>query len=227
MLLNVGKPLPARVDGNEHLSCAPAQLVVERVLDAALAGVLHADGAHYLSCKIASRIEALRLFLKMDTLQVQRLDAFDGFIVGFARNPAKSFVVAAIGEDYVVVLAGDAGNQGNRRGQVFYFGGDGECRIHEHGHCQLMTGTVVYDAAFGGERNLALLLMLGLLGKGAVTENLQINQAHTDRDTPKQKHGAQKVKPGVLAGIGVGRHGNQHSAISIQHSEFSKFCGPS
>ncbi len=48
LLFDVGKPLPAGVDGDKHLSGTAAQLIVEGVLDAALAGVLHADGAHHL-----------------------------------------------------------------------------------------------------------------------------------------------------------------------------------
>ena len=153
----------------------PAQFVVELMLDAALAGILHADGADHLRRQIARRIKTLRLLLEMDALQVQRLDALDRLVIGLARHPAKSLVIAAVRQHYVVVFAGDARDQRHRRGQVFYFGGHSECGIHEHRHCQLVTGAVINDAALGGKRNLALLLVFRLPDKAAVAKNLQIN----------------------------------------------------
>ncbi len=65
----------------------------------------------------------------MNALQVQRFDAFDGFVIGFARYPAEGFATAAIGQNHVVIFAGDAGDERNGGGQVFYFCGHGERRI--------------------------------------------------------------------------------------------------
>ncbi len=124
----------------------------------------------------------------MDALQVERLDALDGFVIGLARHPAKSFVVAAVGQHYIVVLARDARDQGNRGRQIFDFGRHGKRRIHKHGHGQLMTGAVIDDPALSGQRNLALLLVFRLFHKTAVAEDLQVNQPPADRCAPKQKH---------------------------------------
>src|SRR5208337_145768 len=113
LFLDVGKPLPARVDRDEHFSSATTQFVVEFVLDAALAGILHADGSDNLRRQIARGIKTLRLFLKVDPLQVERLDALDGLVISLARHPAKSFVITAVGEDYIMILTCDSRDQGN------------------------------------------------------------------------------------------------------------------
>src|SRR5258708_527654 len=48
LLLYVGEPLAARIDGDKHLSGAAPQLVVELVFDSALAGIFHPDRADHL-----------------------------------------------------------------------------------------------------------------------------------------------------------------------------------
>src|ERR1700730_13005469 len=69
-----------------------------------------------------------------------------------------------------------------------------------------MPGAVIDHAPLGGKRNLPLLLVLGLLHKAAIAEDLQIDQPPADRRAPEQKHRAQQVKPGILARIGVIGH---------------------
>ena len=121
LLLDIRKPLPARIDRDEHLSGTPAQLIIERVFNATESGILHPNSSHHLRRQITRRIETLGLFLKMDSLQVQGLDALDGFVVGFARHPAKGLVIAAVGQHHIVIIAGNAGNQGNSSWKVFHF----------------------------------------------------------------------------------------------------------
>src|ERR1700684_84300 len=172
------------------------------MLNAALSAIFHADGSHNLRRQVARRIKALRLFLEMDALQVKRFDAFDGLVISFARHPAKSFMTAAIGKHHVVIFSSNASNKGNRGGKVFYFGRHGEGRIDQDRHCQLMPGAVVDHTALGGEWNLALLLVLRLLHKTAVAEDLQENQPSTDGYAPQQQHSSQQIKAGVLAEVG-------------------------
>src|SRR5271168_218939 len=69
-----------------------------------------------------------------------------------------------------------------------------------------MSSAVIDDTALGGNRNLALLLVFGLLYKAAVAENLQVNQPSADRHAPEHEHCAQQVEPGILAEVGVSRH---------------------
>src|SRR5580700_6190821 len=69
-----------------------------------------------------------------------------------------------------------------------------------------MPAAVIDHAPLGGKRNLPLLLVLGLLHKAAIAEDLQIDQPPADRRAPEQKHRAQQVKPGILARIGVIGH---------------------
>jgi hypothetical protein len=54
--------------------------------------------------------------------------------------------------------------------------------------------------------------MLSLLGKLPVAEDLEVNQAHADRQTPKQKHRSQQVEPGILSEAGITRHENRRSS---------------
>src|SRR5580704_18767340 len=69
-----------------------------------------------------------------------------------------------------------------------------------------MSGSIIDYSTLSGERDLALLLVLGLLYETAVPENLQINQPSADRHTQEQEHRAQQVEPAILAEIGVSRH---------------------
>ena len=163
-------------------------------------GIFHADRTEHLRGQIARGIEALRLFLEMNALQLQGIDALDGLVVGLARHPAERLVRAAVRQHDVVVIAGDARDERNRGGKILDFGGHGECGIDQDRHGQLVAGAVVDDAALGGQRNRALLLMSRLLDEFAVAENLQKDQAPADRDAPQQQHRAQKVEAGVLAG---------------------------
>src|ERR1700721_3080775 len=68
LLLDVGEPLSPRIHRDGHFSGAPAQFIVERVLDAALPRVLHPYGSYLLSGKIPRRIKPLWLFLEMNAL---------------------------------------------------------------------------------------------------------------------------------------------------------------
>ena len=69
------------------------------------------DGAQNLRRQIARGIKALRLLLEVNSLQLKRTDALDSFVVRFAGDPAESFVRAAVREDDVVVITGDASDQ--------------------------------------------------------------------------------------------------------------------
>ena len=102
------------------------------MLDAALAGIFHSDGTEHLRGQIACGIETLRLFLEVNALQLQGIDALDGLVAGLARHPAERFVRAAIRQHHVLVVACDAGNQRNRGGKIFNLGGDGESGINQH-----------------------------------------------------------------------------------------------
>ena len=126
LFLDIGEPLPARIHRDEHLPRTSPQFVIEGVFDATLPGVFHPDRSHHLRRQIACGIKALRLFLKMDALQSQRLDALDGFVIRLARHPAKRLVVAAVGQHHIVIVAGNPRNQGNGRRQVLHFRGHGE-----------------------------------------------------------------------------------------------------
>ena len=84
------------------------KFLVEGMLDAALAGILHAHGSEYLRCQIARGIKALRLFLEMNALQLQGIDALNGLVVGLARHPAKRLMRAAVRQHYVVIIARNA-----------------------------------------------------------------------------------------------------------------------
>ena len=150
------------------------------MLDAALAGILHADRAQHLRRQIARGIKTLRLFLEMNPLQLQRIDALDGLVVGLARHPAERLVRAAVRQHHVVVIAGDARDERNRGGKIFDFGGHGERGIDQHRHRQLVAGAVVDDSALGGQRNRPLLLVSRLLDEPAVAENLQVDQPPAD-----------------------------------------------
>ncbi len=178
------------------------------MLDAALPGIFHADRTQHLRGQIARGIKALRLFLEMNPLQLQGIDALDGLVVGLARHPAERLVRAAIRQHHVVVIAGDARDERNRRGKIFDFRGHGECGIDQHRHGQLVAGAVVDHSALGGQRNRALLLMSSLLYELAIAENLQKHQPPADRDTPQHEHGTQQVEPGVLAEDGLVAMGN-------------------
>jgi hypothetical protein len=49
--------------------------------------------------------------------------------------------------------------------------------------------------------------MSGLLYEFSVTEDLEVNEAAADGETPEEEHRAQKAKPGGLAGLLIGiRH---------------------
>src|SRR5580704_12008736 len=157
----------------------------------------------------------------MNALQPQRLDALDGFIIGLASYPAKSLMAVAISEYHVMIFASYSCDQRDRGGQVFHFRRHGESRIDEYRHCQLVSGAVVDHAALGRERNLALLLMFGLLHKAAVTENLQVNEPEGDRQAPEQKDSAEQVESGILAENGVGRHG-----FALGQTPLDKHGGP-
>ena len=203
--LDIGEPPPFRVDRDEHLSRTSAQLVVELVLDPALTGILHANRTQHLRREIARRIKALRLLLEVNALQLQRIDALDGFVVRLARHPAERLVRAAIRQHYVVVVARDARDKGNRGRKVFDFSGHRECGIDQHRHRQLVTGAVVNHSALGGQRNGTLLLVSSLLDEFAVIENLQDHETPADGEAPQKKEGPQQVEPGVLARCSIRR----------------------
>jgi hypothetical protein len=48
--------------------------------------------------------------------------------------------------------------------------------------------------------------MSRLLDELAVAEDLQKNQASTDRDAPEKKYRAEKIEAGILAGLKTRRH---------------------
>ena len=77
LLLHVREPLPTRIHRDNHLPRLPAQLLIKSMFDAALPGILHADRSQHLRRQIARRIKPLRLFLKVNTLQAERLDALN------------------------------------------------------------------------------------------------------------------------------------------------------
>ncbi len=168
------------------------------------------------TCAARSRagIKALRLFLEVNALQLQGIDAFDGLVIGLARHPAEGLVRAAVRQHDVVVITRDARDERNRGGKIFDFGGHGERGIHQHRHGQLVARAVVDDAALGGQRDGTLLLVSGLLDELAVAEDLQEDQAAADDDAPEKKHGAEQVEPGVFAGMRMGR---RHVPTSDKH----------
>src|ERR1039458_219375 len=181
--------------------------VVELVLDAALAGILHADRTQHLRRQIARRIKALRLLLEVNSLQLQRIDALDGLVIGLASHPAKRFVRTAIRKHDDVVVTRNARDEVHSSGKILDLSGNGKCGIDQNGHGQLVAGAVVDDSTLRGQRDGTLLLMSGLLDEPAVTEDLQVYQAPADGKAPQEKDCAQQVEPGVLAGSGIGRHG--------------------
>src|SRR5579863_2129005 len=70
-----------------------------------------------------------------------------------------------------------------------------------------MAVAVINHAAFCGERNLPLLLVLSLLYECSILEELQINQSPADRHAPQEDRPPQQVEPPVLAEVGItGRH---------------------
>ena len=92
-------------------------------LEAAQALILSADVANDLRGEFALRVEALGLFLKMDTLKIESTDAGGGFGVGFSRDPTECFVSLAVREEDPRIVVRDAGDQADHVGQVGRFGG--------------------------------------------------------------------------------------------------------
>ena len=154
------------------------------MLNATLARILHANGTEHLRGQIARRIKTLGLFLKVNPLQLKRVDALNSFVIGLARDPAESFMRAAIGKYDVVIIARDARDERNCRGKIFNFSRHRKRRIDQDRHGQLMASTVINHSALGGQRNRPLLLMSCLLYEFAIAENLQINQASANSHAP-------------------------------------------
>ena len=203
--LDIGEPPPFRVDRDEHLSRTSAQLVVELVLNPALAGILHPNRTQHLCGEITRGIKTLRLLLEVNSLQLQRIDAFDSFVVGLTRHPAERLVRAAVRQHYVVIIARDACDKVHRGRQVFDFSGHREGGIDQHRHRELVTGAVVNHPALGGQRNGTLLLVSSLLDEFAVIENLQDHETPANGEAPQKKEGPQQVEPGVLARCSIRR----------------------
>ncbi len=126
---DVREPLLACIHGDEHLAGLTPEFIIECMLNAALAGVLHADRAEHLRSEISRWIKAFWFFLEVDALQLEGVDALDSFIVSFAGDPTEGLVRTAIGEDDVGVFTRNAGDQGNGCRQVFDFCRDGERRV--------------------------------------------------------------------------------------------------
>src|SRR5258708_3696511 len=189
------------------------------MFDAALPGILHSHSANNLGREIARGIKALWFFLEVDTLQVQRFDAINSFVIRLARHPAERFVIPAVGQHDIAIFPGNAGDQRYRGRQILYFRRYCECRIHKDRHCEFFSSPVVNDAALGRKWNLALLLVFRLLNESAVMEDLQINQAAADGHAPEQEHSAKNVYAGVLAGVGVSSHDNSNGLSFRQYAK--------
>ena len=78
-------------------------------------------------------------------------------------------------------------------GEVGRFRGHDESRVDLDRHRQFAAGAVVDDAAFRGEIKTALLLMLGAALEIAVTEDLQIDEAHADDQKPEAKKSGKSI----------------------------------
>jgi len=69
--LDISEPLASGVDGDQHLAGFAAEFIIEFVFDSALPRIIHPYRADDLCRQISIRVEALRLFLEMNALQVQ------------------------------------------------------------------------------------------------------------------------------------------------------------
>ena len=104
LLFDAGEPALAGVDGDHQLAGLALKFRIELALEAAQALIFGADIAQHLGGQFALWVETLGLFLKVDALQVEGADAVGGFGVGFAGDPAKSFVGLAVGQDHARVV---------------------------------------------------------------------------------------------------------------------------
>ena len=179
---------------------------IELALQPAQTLVVSADITQNLRRKFTLRVKTLGFFLKVDALQVHRLDALDHFHIGFTRNPAKRLSGAAVGEDDPGIVPGDAGNQTNGVGQIGDFGRNSEGRVHLDRHGQFASGAVEDDAALGREIKAALRLVGGAAGEVAVAEDLEVDQAETDGDEPQAKKRREGVEPEFRAVRSGARH---------------------
>ena len=182
--LNSGEPLLAGVDRDLHAAGLAAQLFVISALDAAQAAIVGAHIAEHLCRQFALGIKAFRFFLEMDSLQIQSTNALDGLGIGFACDPAKRFVSAAISQDEARVFTRNACDQRDRIGKVGHLAGHGKGRIHHDGHGQFVALAVEDNAALGGHVDRTLLLVVGALLEIAVAEDLQIDQTQADHAQP-------------------------------------------
>ena len=68
------------------------KFLVEGMLDAALAGILHAHGSEYLRCQIARGIKALRLFARINASKVQRIEFGGDALVEAPHDPNELLI---------------------------------------------------------------------------------------------------------------------------------------
>src|ERR1700676_3298444 len=68
--------------------------------------------------------------------------------------------------------------------------------------------------------------MFRLLHKSPVVENLQVDQAHANRQAPEQKHRTEHVEPGIFSEVGVGHHETVVGRWSLVVRRLDKHGGP-
>src|SRR5690349_20061492 len=148
----------------------------------------------------------------MNALQVEGVDALDGFVGGFASHPAEGFAGPTVGEDDVVVFSGNSGDQCDRSREIFDFSRNGKSRVDHDRHRKFVPVAVIDNAALGRKWDRALLLVSGLLDEFSVAEDLQIHKPAADGDAPEEHDRAEKVEAGVLGDARVSSgHGNLSS----------------
>ena len=95
------------------------------VVDVRLEAVV---GAEHLRGEVTGRIEALGLLLEMNALQLERIDALDSFVVGFAGDPAEGARCLASGQELPRIGPGNACDQRYGSRQIGDVGGHREQR---------------------------------------------------------------------------------------------------
>jgi len=132
-------------------------------------GVVGADVAEDLGGEIVVGVEALELFLDVNTAEVELADAVGGVGIEAAADPGEVAGGVEAGEDLrlrgeVILRVGvdDLGEELRGVGAVVAeLGGDGVDRVDEDGHAELAEVAVVEDAAAGSDFKGALLLSGG------------------------------------------------------------------
>ena len=208
--------MTARVQGREHAAGNAMQLGFVLLLQAAQAVVVQPHVAQHLRGDFVARIEALRLLAEVDSFEraffEEFLDAGRNRSTDAAGDPDEVLSGVQPGGDLLFGGLGVVGVGVDNRGQgvsrrllVVNLAGNGEDRVHLHGHGQLVQVAVIEHAAARIHFEGPLLLLFGALDVLLVAHHLQPEEAKGDQNRPDQKKQADEPEARQLQGHGAWR----------------------